>query len=223
MRNFSRTDNEIGIVLVILVISCINRIGLLFAMICLLYYFSQGMDGCIKALMLIAIRTPFNTVLAVPIGGLQSLKWIEIFAFCGYLFLGYRFVFQKYQTILGNVTIALIAFIFIAIMGSLFNASYPITAVFKLVSYFIAMEAIMIGVMSSYQPQKYIYFFTKIMTPIMVVSFFTIGISSLRVVNLSFQGVFNHPNIYYYSISYDLLCGIQNGYGICSINVNIRI
>lgn len=65
MRNFSRTDNEIGIVLVILVISCINRIGLLFAMICLLYYFSQGMDGCIKALMLIAIRTPFNTVLAV--------------------------------------------------------------------------------------------------------------------------------------------------------------
>lgn len=195
MRNFSRTDNEIGIVLVILVISCINRIGLLFATICLLYYFSQGMDGCIKALMLIAIRTPFNTVLAVPIGGLQSLKWIEIFAFCGYLFCGYRFVFQKYQRILGNVTVALIAFIFIAIMGSLFNASYPITAVFKLVSYFIAMEAIMIGVMSSYQPQKYIYFFTKIMTPIMVVSFFTIGISSLRVVNLSFQGVFNHPNM----------------------------
>lgn len=195
MRSFSRIDNEIGIVLVILAISCVNRIGLLFAMICLLYYFSQGVDGCIKALILIAIRTPFNTVLAVPIGGIQFLKWVEIFAFCGYLFLGYRYVFQKYRRILGNVTIALIAFLCIAIIGSLFNASYPITAVFKLVSYFIATEAIMVGVMSSYRPQKYIYFFVKIMTPLMVISFFTIGISRLRVVNMSFQGVFNHPNM----------------------------
>lgn len=195
MRNFLKIDNEIGIVLVIFVISCVNRIGLLFAMVCLLYYFTQGIDGCIKALVLIAIRTPLNTVLAVPVGSLQPLKWLEIFAFCGYLFLGYRFVFQKYQRSIGNVTIALIGFIVIAIIGSLFNASYPITAVFKLVSYFIATEAIMVGVMSSYRPQKYIYFFVKIMTPLMVISFFTIGISRLRVVNMSFQGVFNHPNM----------------------------
>lgn len=195
MRDFLKADNEMGVVLILFAISCVNRIGLMIAMICLLYYFSQGIEGGIKALMLIAIRTPINTVIAVSTGSLQSLKWIVIFAFCGYLLLNFRCVFPRYQRFVSNITIALIAFIFISAVGSLFYASYPVTAVFKLVSYFIAVEAIMVGVSCSYEPQKYIYFFVKIMTPLMLISFFTIGVARLRVVNTSFQGLFNHPNM----------------------------
>lgn len=196
MKDFLKTNKEIVVVWILFAISCVNRTGLFIATFCLLYYLWQGIEGCIKALILIAIRTPLNSVVAVSTSSLQSLKWILIFAFLGYLLLNFRCVLPKYRKFVSNVTLALFVFVVITAIGSWFCASYPVTALFKLASYFIATEGIMVGVASSKEPQKYIKFFIQVMTPIMILSFLTIGNTRFKTINDSFQGLFIHPNMF---------------------------
>ena len=88
------------------------------------------------------------------------------------------------------------------------NGSYPISALFKIISYYIATIAITRGIAATEKPDEYLSFCVMIITPLMLISLPMIPFGKFRLINGSFQGAFNHPN----------MCGIM-----CAIYISLLV
>ena len=214
MKNSSKIiDNkEILVVWLGLAFSCINSITLLISMIGLLVYLRQGVSGAIKSLILISIRQVFNNRSFVSMSSVQTIKWILIFLFLVYIFLSNNIDFKSdYNYSKFRIVSALLTlFIFTASIFSLMNSSYPITALFKLFSFFLVFLGIMIGVKNTMCQVDYLNYILMVLSAVMIFSLIVFPFNNFRTINKSFQGILNHPNMMGIFVDIYLVCAISH-------------
>ena len=121
-----------------------SSLGFLFNVV-LIYYWKFGTEGCLKSLIFLTTRGLLNPAIAAP-ASFQVFRWAIVLG-ASFLILIYSDIKNgrlknKYNKIL------LCAILFSAVV-SMFNlviSSYPITAVFKVISFLIAFSAVLKGV-----------------------------------------------------------------------------
>lgn len=178
--------------LVIFILSLLNLplLSLWLVFMPVLNIFHKKIDGALISLFLIAIRTIINPGIGIEISNLGILKWIVIFVISFYLLFSSFKGFRDYYFIL---LIIILQFYLIVSTGIV--SSFPLTAIFKIVSYIIPFFAIIIGIHSS--NTNILNFVVNILGLVLLggVPLIKTSVGYLRN-GVSFQGLTNHPNMF---------------------------
>ncbi len=187
---FSQSD---FVFIVLFFISCFHSVlGLLFH-IALLYYCTKGTEKCVKALLLVTARGLLSSAVAVS-PALPIIKWAVILG-ASILIMWKSKLQQKFKEKLNNITVVVVIFALTCILESFAISSYPITAIFKVISFVLPFIAILIGVQSTIQTCRWSDYFTFLLLPLFAISLLLIPFNQFRLINSHFQGVFNHVNM----------------------------
>ena len=187
---------EKNIVIVGFLFSLLHPTTLFLSMLFLLFFLRQNSKGCIKALLLITTRTIVSPAIGIPISNMQMFKWILIFGFSFWILFHLNITDKKDKEIAKKYSLSLGLFILYCSLSSIFYSSYPIVSTFKLFSYFIVCYSVVLGVASSYKEFDWLEYFIDLLMPIFLFSFVVIPLASFRIINSSFQGVLNQPNMF---------------------------
>lgn len=165
----------------------------------LLYFLKQKIIGCIKGLLIITIRGILSSAVGADLSGMVGLeKWALIFVFSIYILNSQDL--EKYDPkqfkIVNSVQLLVWGFAFYSMLASLFTGSYPITSVFKIISFVIPFTAVLYGVSITKKDINWAQYCYVLLTPLILVSTLVIPLPKFKVVNESFQGIINHPNLY---------------------------
>ena len=95
---------------------------------------------------------------------------------------------------LNRVIFFAILFSFIVAFTSFINSSYPVTSVFKMISFLLPFLAVMHCV-AVIDTMKIVNYFVAVYLILFLLSFIIIPFNQFRIVNDDFQGVFNHVNM----------------------------
>lgn len=170
-------------------------LGLLFNIV-LIYYWKWGVEGCLKSLLFLTIRGILNPALAA-VASVQSIRWL-IFLGASILILLYGKIDEKdnkhnkYNLIVLSVS----GFSCIVIYLGFVTSSYPITAMFKAISFAIVFCAVMKGIAVTIEEVDWSMFFVSFFSILYLINIFLIPFQQFRIVNDNFQGVFNHVNLF---------------------------
>ena len=197
IANYKNID-ILGIInYLIFIVSLFNAITLMIWTVYILIYNIKkySIEGCLYTLLLIQIRSILNPGLAIPYTGSSGiLKWLVVFL-CTFIILYYnRGVFKKKKIFILNGIFSI--FIIFVTISSFINSSYPVTALFKIIAYYVPFISIIIGIYNmqnnnfSYTINKYLSVFV-FFSLILLVS----PIGYLRN-GIYFQGFANHPNLF---------------------------
>lgn len=161
----------------------------------LLFFLRQGIIGCIKALLIITTRGILSTAVSSDLpSSVQAEKMILIFLFVFYI------LFSKDSSeksvYVANTQLFVFAFMLYCMLSAFFTSSYPIISIFKSVSYAVPFCAVLLAVSATNSRFDWINYLFWLMTPMMVASAITIPFGNFRIVNESFQGIVNHPNLF---------------------------
>lgn len=154
--------------------------------------FTLKSEGAVEAFILIQLRSVINPGIAVDIGSVSVVKWICVFMLSFYLIL---INLNKISTKSKKAIILIIVFATYLALASLLTSSYPLTAVFKVISYAVPFIAIICGVNATkiLWIDKIVFYFGILI----VLSVLTIPFSFARLRNGTFfQGLTNHPNMF---------------------------
>lgn len=163
--------------------------------VALIFYLQQGIIGCIKGLLIMTTRGILSTAVSSAMAGpVQMVKWGMIFLFSFYI-LFYALYYYEKRMLLKNVKTLLAVFALYVIFTSFISSSYPVVSVFKVISYAIPFYAVAAGVSATSQKVDWMMWLYHILTPIIMLCAVTIPFSRFRIVNDSFQGAINHPNL----------------------------
>lgn len=178
------------------VLSCIHSSTLLvyLTIVPLVMLFTRGKKGAVEYLIFLQFRSLLSTGIAVPISGMAGLvKWGIVFIISFYLLMGYMSIEEKE---IHNIIKWIFLFAFGAIVTSFVASSYPVTACFKVFSYAIPFAAIIKGVADT-ADDCWIEKINRLLGILVFASSILLAspIGFLRN-GRSFQGVFNHPNVY---------------------------
>lgn len=171
-----------------------SSLGFLFNVV-LIYYWKFGTEGCLKSLIFLTTRGLLNPAIAAP-ASFQVFRWAIVLG-ASFLILIYSDIKNgrlknKYNKIL------LCAILFSAVV-SMFNlviSSYPITAVFKVISFLIAFSAVLKGVAVTNEYVNWTDFLVSFYGILYIINIIIIPFKQFRIVNEDFQGIFNHVNIF---------------------------
>ena len=168
--------------------------------LCALYFVAllsltqQGIIGCIKGLLIITTRDLLSSAVSRGLSGIVRLeKWALIFIFS---FLILYLLSCRSETI-SSRKLRLYVGVFTAyvIVSSVLTSSYPTISAFKALSYAIPFCAVACGVSATNSQVNWIGYLRFLLTPVILVSLALIPFGQFRVVNESFQGAINHPNL----------------------------
>lgn len=185
----------VGIVFV-LVFSFINSMTLLISLGLILLLLFQKEIGAIKILNIITLRTIINPALAPDIGVWQNLKWLIIIGCSIYLVLSYSKVKKESKAKIKFILVTMNLFLVYNIFTSLVVSSLPIVSIFKVVSYILVFSGILIGVGYTKDEIKWLDWIFKLFLLLMLSSFFTLTLPIGYILNGSFQGLSNQPNMF---------------------------
>lgn len=160
----------------------------------LLLYWRYGVEGYIKSLILVTARGILSVaVAAVP--GLSMFRWVIIL---GASLLTLLSAIPENEDVAkySKVALATILFSVVVAFSSLMNSSYPITSIFKVISFSLPFLAIIKGVSSTKNFCKWNDYFTLFFGSLFAISVLLIPFSRFRITNSSFQGVFNQVNMF---------------------------
>lgn len=171
-----------------------SSLGLLFNF-ALIYYWKFGTEGCLKSLIFLTTRGILNPSIAAP-SSFQPFRWIIV--------LGASFLILRYSKIknlrlkntYSKIVLCIIAFSSVVSLFSLVVSSYPITAIFKTISFLVVFSAVMKGVAVTGEHVNWNDFFVSLYGILYIISMIIIPFKQFRVVNNDFQGLFNHVNIF---------------------------
>lgn len=151
----------------------------------------KNTEGCVKGLLLATTRGVISLAVGAPFAG-GSLKLIFVLLFSLLIFY-YNGKFTAKEGILSIVTAAALFAVYTC-LASLATSSYPITAMFKVVSFLLPFTAMLKGIMATREyPWK--EYFLIVYGILFAISFVLIPFDRFRLTNDDFQGVFNHVNI----------------------------
>ncbi len=165
----------------------------------LLYFLKQKVVGCIKGLLIITTRGILSSAVGVSLSGILGLeKWALIFIFSIYILNSQELEKNDPQQfrIINSVQILVWLFAFYSMISSLFTGSYPVTSIFKIISFVVPFTAILYGVSITKKDVNWAQYCYVLLTPLILASVVTIPLPRFKIVNESFQGVINHPNLY---------------------------
>ena len=192
LKTNMRLDNIL--IIISFGLSLFHNIFVIAFLLLLAWYCTKGAVNCIKSIILICIRTVINNVIAVSMSNTQ-LKLAVIF-WASILILYFCHKKSTNITKRHNILILLSIFVFTVSASSLFTSSYPITAIFKLFSFAIPFYAVIVGVESTGKDYDWNDFLLSIFNIVFILSLIVIPFPNFRTINLNFQGVFNHVNMF---------------------------
>nr|WP_309098434.1 O-antigen ligase family protein [Fredinandcohnia onubensis] len=182
--------------ILLIIFSFFNTITLLLSLLLLLFLLTQKQVGAIKIINIITLRTVINPGIGVGIGSWQNLKWLILFGCALYLILSY-FKLDKNELKKINQIILLVAIftIYNVIIAFIFS-SLPVIAIFKLFSYVIIFIGTLIGVGYTHKKINWLKWMLKLLSLVILPSFIFIPMPFSYLINGSFQGITNQPNMF---------------------------
>lgn len=168
-------------------------LGLVFYL-SLSYYWKYGASGGIRVLFFITTRSIMSTAVAAVPGGGNTLKWILLLGSSIWILLNAKNRNYNRRKV-NSVVLWILLFIVIECLSTIETSSYPITSIFKLISFGFPLVAILIGLASTNKRYYWTEYIVIFYTILFCVSFVLIPFGRFRIVNNNFQGVFNHVNM----------------------------
>lgn len=168
-------------------------LGLVFYL-SLFYYWKYGASGGIRVLFFITTRSIMSTAVAAVPGGGNTLKWILLLGSSIWILLNAKNRNYNRRKV-NSVVLWILLFIVIECLSTIETSSYPITSIFKLISFGFPLVAILIGLASTNKRYYWTEYIVIFYTILFCVSFVLIPFGRFRIVNNNFQGVFNHVNM----------------------------
>lgn len=158
----------------------------------------KKIEGAINALLLIQIRSILNPAIAVSyLNNAQLVKWVSIF-YLSFIILYYCVRLKKcvVNKQIFKIIFMLIIYVTVLSFMSLYVSSFPLVALFKIISYIIPFISIIIGI-NMIESRKFLNKIVLVLGVILIGSIILVPspIGYLRN-GYSFQGFVNHPNIY---------------------------
>lgn len=184
------------IMLLLFVISCVHNIALvvwtLLMPIYLIYRYKEY--GAVEFFIYLQFRSLLSNGIAVAFVGTASLiKWAAIFLVSFYLLF---FDGGKTDKKIKEINFFLFLFSVYSIFSAWIKSSYPLIATFKILSYSIPFAAILRGV-SRTKDERWINEIVGVLGILLILGVPLLGSNIGYLLNgRSFQGVFNHPNLY---------------------------
>lgn len=160
--------------------------------IVLLLYTRYGIEGEVKGLILLTFRGVLSSAVASGSGN-SIIRWIVLLGLSLLIILTKVHKDDEYWK-LNNILFLLGLFSLVVAVMSLFSSSYPVTAVFKVISFTLSFYAILKGVYATRDYVRWENYVCLLMTVLMLISAVLIPFGKFRIVNSDFQGVFNHVN-----------------------------
>lgn len=168
-------------------------LGLVFYL-SLFYYWKYGVPGGIRVLFFITTRSIMSTAVAAIPGGGNMLKWFLLLGSSIWILLNVKN--RNYNRRKGDgVILWLILFIVVEALSTIETSSYPVTSIFKLISFGLPLIAIVIGVALTNKKYRWTEYIVVFYTILFCINFVLIPFGKFRIVNNNFQGVFNHVNM----------------------------
>lgn len=169
-------------------------LGLLFNM-ALLYYWTQGTPGCLKALVFLTTRGILNPAIASSTA-FGSFRWVVILGSAFFILINRNKILKKNNRKYSLIFLTALYFSVFVMISGVITSSYPVTAMFKIVSFSLTFLAVIKGIAISSSEFKCNEFFVGLYTILFGISIAIIPFSQFRVVNDDFQGIFNHVNLF---------------------------
>ena len=160
--------------------------------IALLLYTRYEIEGEVKGLILLTFRGVLSSAVASGSGN-SIIRWIVLLGLSLLIILTKVHKDDEYWK-LNNILFLLGLFSVVVAVMSLFSSSYPVTAVFKVVSFTLPFYAILKGVYATRDYVRWEDYVCLLMTILMLISAVLIPFGRFRIVNSDFQGIFNHVN-----------------------------
>ena len=172
--------------------SFVNSLAATAFCILLLLYIQYGAEGEVKILFWITIRGILNTSVAAGIGS-GNIKWGILIGASLLVLIKVNLDTQSWKA--QKVIIKLIFFCIVVGIASIRTSSYPVTASFKIIAFFLTFSAVIKGVSITRETCEWTDYLCIVLTMLMVLSFIIIPFGRFRIVNANFQGIFNHVNV----------------------------
>lgn len=166
--------------------------GILFYLGLFLLVKKQHVAGAIKYMIIVTMRGLLSTMAGVSLANFNSLKLIIFIILSIYILYN---TFSNRMSKTNFICISCIIFCLYVIVASFLSGSYPLTSTFKAAIFGLVFSAVLKGMIYSKPQINWLNYFSAFLTPFFIISFFLIPLSSFRLVNSNFQGVFNHVNI----------------------------
>lgn len=190
---------EIGCVTIGFALSLIHSSVCAVFFLLLLFLLQQRIVGCLKGLLIVTTRGILSTAIGAEVSGLASnVKWILIFVFSLYILFYQKHEQTDYNQLKCHNTLFLLIGLFAVynIISSLITGSYPVISAFKIISYAIPFLAVTMGVSLTNNQVDWAEYCYLMLTPVIIVSVIVIPFGYFKIVNDSFQGIINHPNLF---------------------------
>jgi len=162
-------------------------------MLLLLYYWRYGVEGCIKALVLLTTRGIISPAVASG-SGITTVKWAVLLGTSLWILMNAHNSMENKRKI-NCVMLSLMIFAGIVALSSMIQSSYPVTSLFKMISFALPFSAIIIGIEATHMECRWIDYFAAFFLLLFGISAVLIPFGHFRVTNEDFQGVFNHVNM----------------------------
>lgn len=173
-------------------VSFLNSILVSLFYIALVYYWKFGVEGCVKAMLLLTTRGIISSAMAAS-GG-NTIKLLVLLATSAVIIFNAKPKAEDNAKV-WNMILSTLLFVGIVSVSTLLFSSYPVTALSKLISFALPFCAVIMGVAATKDSCRWSEYFTVLFLILFAVSFLLIPFDNFRVVNDDFQGVFNHVNI----------------------------
>ena len=161
-------------------------------MLSLFLYLKSGPEGGVKALLLLTTRGLMSSAVATSLD--SNIKWIVLIGISIWMIIGYG-IDDEDKKKLSNVIAALSGFLLAAASGAVFNSSYPLTSIFKMISFALPFVAVMKGIAVTRRYCRWMDYFSAFYLMLFAISAVLIPYGRFIITNSDFQGVFNHVNI----------------------------
>ena len=195
MKDTKKVFNQVDILFIVLFyISFLNSaLGGIFY-ISLLFYWRYGVEGCVKSLLLVTARGIMSSaVAAIPV---FSMFRLVIILGASLLILFNSRENREDALKFAKVEMALILFSIIVVLSSVWSSSYPVTSIFKVVSFSVPFLAVMKGISSTKYDCRWNDYFVLFFSSLFAISAILIPFARFRITNGNFQGVFNQVNMF---------------------------
>ena len=160
-----------------------------------LYMVNQGIQGPLKTLLIVTVRCLLSTVVATPASGIVQMEKWAIIVGMSFLIIS-RSRYYEMPKGVRPFRITLTIFAVYAVFSSFLTSGYPTVSIFKVISYAVPFYAIAKGVAVTDNECNWIHYMKQVLTPIILACILTIPFQGrFNIVNGTFQGILNHPNL----------------------------
>lgn len=196
--NSLKSKNSIAIwdivVLLLALLSCLSGTLYILFYVFLFAYGLLGVQNGLKALTIAPIRKILSKAVAVALPN-SLIAWAFMLGLCFYILL-FAKLNQERGTVYKKIVSSTSVFCLYVIISSFITGSYPVISLAKVMVFYICFLAIMKGIASLSDINDLVNFICLAFLIVFLISAIIAPVGRFRIVNGSFQGIINHPNMF---------------------------